>query len=171
MNRDQTVTTGGNPATTYMVTAHFRGVVEPKTYQGGTKQAPTVKTDGWYVGGTPSTMGDYNVYLITVSNPNVTYYLNALANQNPRIGESHFSYLIDFSATFPVQGGATLRFASSDSNCSAIKNCDVMGSVDVNPGGVCVPIVVPNFTVTPPIAQPYNGQFVVMEITSVSPPQ
>jgi hypothetical protein len=180
INRDQTITVGGDGGTTYMVTAHFQGVVEPKTYQGGTKANPTVKTDGWYVDGTPSQSGNYNVYMLGVSSPAHVYYLNALGNSNPKIAEAHFSYLIDYVATFPVQGGAMVRFLADDSNCSAIKNCDAASTDGSGGTGHCNPITVPNVTAMPPatgetfvpatalpFSQPYNGQFVVMTIQSV----
>ena len=173
INRNQTVTVGGNPATTYMVTAHFVGIVEPKVYQGGTKQSPTTATDGWYVDGTPRNSGSYNVYMLGVSSPQHVYYLNALGNQNPAVAEFHYTYQIDFEATFPVQGGAKVQFLADDSNCSAIKNCGTAGSNDA--AGICVGIVIPNLVATPPIDQRgtmgYSGQFIVMTITSVSPAQ
>jgi hypothetical protein len=172
VNRDQTVTVGGNPATTYMVTAHFQGIVEPKVYINGTKPNATVATDGWYVGGLPRNSGSYNVYMLGVSSPQQVYYLNGIGNSQPAIAEFHYSYLIDYSATFPVQGGAKVRFLADDSNCSAIKNCGTAGSNDA--AGICVGIVIPNLVATPPIdqrgTQGYSGQFVVMTITSVSPP-
>ena len=177
--------------TTYMVTAHFQGVVEPKTYTGGVKANPTVKTDGWYAPSSPtaatqpapSQSGNYNVYMISVTPPGGTaayYFLNALGNQTPAVPEAHFSYMIDYTATFPVAGGSAVRFLADDSNCSAIKNCDST-SIDNSGGrGTCNPITVPNLPTTMPAAgqtfnpttalpfsQPYNGQFIIMTITSV----
>lgn len=176
VNRDQTITVGGNPATTYTVKARFVGVVEPKQYQGGTKQTPAVATDGWYTGGTPTTNDNYNVYMLQITAPAQVYYLNALGNQTPQVARAHFSYPIDYMATFQVQGGTMVRFLADDSNCSAIKNCST-ASVDGSGGnGRCVAITIPNLVTTPPagqpvITQPYNGQFVIMQIQSVTPPQ
>jgi hypothetical protein len=190
INEDVTLTVGGDPATTYMVTARFRGIVETKAYQGGTKQMPTVSSDGWYVGGTPQQNDNYNVYMLGVSMPNQVYYVNALGNQTPAItpAAGHFSYIIDFVATFPINGGAKVRFLGDDSNCSAIRPCNAATSKEGAGGaGVCSMLTLPNFTpVINPLAvtvppstmgaaaittQPYNGQFVVMELQSVSPPQ
>jgi hypothetical protein len=190
INQDQTITVGGTAATTYMVTARFRGIVETKAYQGGTKPNPTVKSDGWYVGGTPQTNDNYNVYMLGVSSPAQVYYMNALGNQTPAItpNNGHFSYIVDFVATFPINGGAQVRFLTDDSNCSAIRNCNSATSREGAGGaGVCNGLTLPNFTpvlnprvVTVPASttgaaaittQPYNGQFIVMEIQSVSPPQ
>jgi len=167
INRDQTIAVGGNAATTYQVTLRFRGVVEPKTYQGGTKPNPTVKTDGWYVGGQPAQNNNYNVYMFSVSSPKQDYWLNALGNQMPTVPEAHFSYPIDYTVTVPVSGGAMIRMLADDSNCSAIKNCDSTSHDASGGAGICNPITVPNLTTTPNIAQPYNGQFIVMNVVSV----
>jgi hypothetical protein len=169
INRDQTITVDGAAGTMYNVTARFRGVVEPKTYQNGNMPVRNVPQNGWYVGGVPSQNGNYNVYMLQISSPAQVYYLNALGNQTPAVPEAHFSYPIDYTVTFPVAGGSTVRFLADDSNCSAIKNCDAT-SVDGSGGqGQCHAITIAGLTTTPAIAQPYNGQFVVLQLMSVVP--
>lgn len=188
INLDKTVTLRGTAGRTYTVTARFQGVVEPKHFQNGvnttaaTCAAGSVSTNcGWYVGGAPQTVGNYNVYMMWVSAPapNPTaglpgqyFFLN-----NVNKTEAHFSYPIDYTVTFQVNGGAMVRFLADDSNCSAIKNCDTT-SVDTVPGGGgrCNPITVGALASTPatmgtgamgPITQPYPGQFVLMSVVSV----
>jgi hypothetical protein len=159
INRDDTVTFGGTPGKTYDVRVRIQGVVEPKHYGGGTKD---LQHEGWYVGGTPNMTGNYGVYMLGVSDPPQVYYLNALS-QN----EAHFTYPIDYTVTVPIASGAQVRFLASDSNCSAIRNCDAT-SIDSIPGiSVCAALQLPDVTPSD-VAQPYNGQFMVMHVLSVS---
>ena len=55
-------TLGGSAATTYQVTLRFRGVVETKTYDGGT-------TTGYFNEGGVGAGDGFNVYALTVSAP------------------------------------------------------------------------------------------------------
>jgi hypothetical protein len=183
INLDKTITLHGTVGRTYTVTARIQGVVEPKHYQNGVNTtattcaaAPATNTNcGWYVGGAPQTVGNYNVYSMWVSAPAPTpttglpgqyYFLN-----NINKTEAHFSYPMDYTVTFQVNGGAMVRFLADDSNCSAIKNCDTT-SVDTVPGGGgrCNPITINGLVSTPApgtITQPYSGQFVVLSVLSV----
>jgi hypothetical protein len=158
-NRDDHVKFGGTAGTVYQVTIRVRGIVEPKHYTGGTKDAAD---EGFYTGGAPSTSGNYNVYLLKTSGmQGQSYFLNALNQQ-----EAHFSYAIDYTVTIPIEGGADMWFLSDDSNCSAIKNCDT-SSVD-KPGNQpgCMPITLAGFNEAG-ITQPYNGQFIVIHVVDV----
>jgi len=182
INLDKTITLRGTPGKTYTVTARVQGIVEPKHYMNGVATAattcagaPAVNTNcGWYVGGAPNQSGNYNVYMLWVSAPSPTpttglqgqyFFLN-----NINKTEAHFSYPIDYTVTFQVNGGAMVRFLADDSNCSAIKNCAV-GSIDTVPGGggVCNPITLPNMVTTAAgaVTQPYNGQFIVLSVLDV----
>jgi len=158
-NRDEHVKFGGTAGTVYQVTIHVRGIVEPKHYTGGVKDAAH---EGFYTGGAPSQSGNYNVYLLKTSGMQAqSYFLNSLNQQ-----EAHFTYAIDYTVTIPIEGGADMWFLSDDSNCSAIKNCDT-SSVD-KPGNQpgCKPITLAGFNETG-ITQPYNGQFIVIHVTDV----
>jgi hypothetical protein len=158
-NRDEHVKFGGTPGTVYQVTIRVRGIVEPKHYTGGVKDAAH---EGFYTGGAPSQSGNYNVYLLKTSGMQAqSYFLNSLNQQ-----EAHFTYAIDYTVTIPIEGGADMWFLSDDSNCSAIKNCDT-SSVD-KPGNQpgCKPITLAGFNETG-ITQPYNGQFIVIHVTDV----
>jgi hypothetical protein len=160
LNRNDSATFGGTPGIVYDVTVHVRGIVEPKHFTDGTKDTAH---EGWYVGGTPSTAGGYNVYMLGVSDPPQSYYLNALNKS-----EAHFTYPIDYEVTFPVAGGATLTFLASDSNCSTVRNCDPT-SIDGYPvSGQCNANLVPDLPPAAGIVQPYNGQFIYMNVVSVA---
>lgn len=132
----------GNPATTYQVTLRFRGVVEQKTYEGGTTY------DYFNVGGTPPTDG-YNVYQMHVSSPEGDYFLNAGTSGIER------SWLIDYEQTIPMNGGATVTLTADAQDGAEIKNVDGDGA----------PIVVPEIV---PAPAAYNGQFVQMDVTAIA---
>jgi len=157
VNRDETVTFAGTPGTVYDVTVRIRGVVEPKHYLGGTKDEVH---EGWYVGGAPNTAGAYQVYMLGVSEPQQVYFLNAVNH-----AEAHFSYPVDYTVTIPIAGGSQVRFLASDTNCSAIRNCDSTSIDGIASQAKCYPLVVPGES---SVAQPYDGQFMVMHVVSVS---
>lgn len=137
-----TATMGGDAATTYQVALRFRGVVEQKTYEGGTAY------DYFYVGGLPPTDG-YNVYQMHVTNPEGDYYLNAGTSGIER------SWLIDYEQTIPINGGATVTLTADAQDGAEIKNVDGDGA----------PIVVPEIA---PAPAAYNGQFVQMDVVGIS---
>jgi len=67
-----TATAGGSSGTIYDVVLRFRGVIEQRTYEGGTQEG------SWYVGGSAPSMSDtYNIYSLNISSPPQQYYLNA----------------------------------------------------------------------------------------------
>ncbi|WP_437806521.1 hypothetical protein [Sorangium sp. So ce1078] len=139
---DEAKTLGGSPDTVYQVTVRLRGVVEPETYKGGTP-------DGMHfrVGGTPDN-ATYNRYSISVSDPVEVYYLN----DSPSVG--HDVFIIDHTKTIPVRGGATVSFKGEDPNHRMIANFKHL-VVD----GI------------PPAPQPYNGQFIQLDVQSVEKSQ
>ncbi len=154
INRDETVTFGGTAGTTYDVTVRVRGVVEPKDYIEGT-QGP----GGFYVGGRPGEMNNYNVYLLRVSSPAQDYFLNSIGEQL-----AHNAYSMDYEATLTIEGGATIEFVASDSNCLAIANC-----AEPQNESECNPVTIPSLeTDHPEIDQPYDGQFIVLDVQSVA---
>ena len=133
---------GGAPGAQYDIELRFRGVVETKAYSGGA-------TDGFLnVGGTPA--GDaWNVYRLSISAPAQTLYLNAGTS-----GLFH-SFGIDYTRTVRAASGATVTLTSL-----SIDNLEIVNRDD---GGN--PIVVPN---VPPAPSPYDGQFVQMDVVSVT---
>ena len=157
-NRDDTVTFGGEAGKVYDVTVRIRGVVEPKKYSSGTKDP---YHEGFYVGGTPSS-SLYNVYMVGVSEPQQSYYLNAVDHT-----EAHFAYPIDYTVTIPIAGGAAVRLYASDPDCYPIRNCDPTSVDGPASTGTCYPLVLPDLPAAE-IQQPSTGQFVVMHVVSVA---
>lgn len=137
-----TATMGGTMGMNYSVTLRFRGVVEQKTYEGGTT------TGYWNVGGTPDG-GAFNIYELSISDPQETYYLNA--------GTSNIynCYAIDYQETIIINGGATVSLIAQTVDGHQIKNIDPNGT----------PIVVPGI---PPAPAAYDGQFIQMDVVSVN---
>jgi hypothetical protein len=165
--RDDRIVFGGTPGKTYDVTVRIRGVVEPKGYQNGMKD---VANDGWYVGGEPSQQGTYNIYMLWVSAPTVIpstlgagqfFFLNAVDH-----AEAHFTYPIDNTVTISIAAGAEIWFLLDDSNCLNVKNCDST-SIDSVTAGTCNPSVIPDLPESSGITQPYEGQFIYMNVVSV----
>jgi hypothetical protein len=186
-NTDMKFTVAGTAAQSCTLTLTVQGVVEPKHYSAGTNRCTTYFgspqegfAQGPAAGGVnsgcyPATSGNYNVYMMHVSDSptaltgtavtGMRYFWNAI-NQN----EAHFSYPINYTTPpITIKGGQTLWMLADDSNCSAIKNCATT-SVDnaASPPGRCDGITVPN--IVPPvgktIAQPYNGQFVLLHVAT-----
>ncbi len=146
---DKTVTFGGTPGTVHDVQIRFRGVVEPSGYTGGTSSG-----DGFYVGGKMVTNSDHNVFALSVSSPEQIYYPNEGTG-------GHYAFSIDYVKTIKIEGGATLRMTAFDSDCISGKNCqkDVTASCQAVIGPVAVA----------PYPAVYNGNFVQMDVVSVSP--
>jgi hypothetical protein len=146
----KTVTFGGTPGSFYQVSLRFRGVVEPKNYVNGTSRG-----NHFYVGGRPAS-SVYNAYGFSVSSPMQTYYLNAADGQ----GEVTRPFVLDSTATVMIEGGATIKLFASDSDCAMLRNCE--GTPSFN----CTPMVVPG---VPPAPVPFDGQFVQLNVTRVTP--
>ncbi|MFO0722755.1 MAG: LamG domain-containing protein [Myxococcota bacterium] len=135
-------TLGGATGRTYDIRLRFRGVVEEKTYGAG------CRSGRFSSGGVPSA-DTYNLYRLSVSSPPQTYYLNAGASFVTR------TWAIDFTQTIPMDAGATVTLFADAIDGTQIRNRDDTGT----------PISIPG--VTPP--QPYAGQFIQMDVLSVTP--
>lgn len=136
-----TAVLGGRSGFTYDVTLHFRGVVERKTFTGGCPGDAS-----WQTGGAEN--GDlYNVYQLTVSSPPQTFFLN--------VGASNLLYAfpVDFEKTIRVDAGATLTLFATSKDGIELKNIDEQST----------PLVIDGAS----IAQPYDGQFIEVEVVSV----
>ena len=152
---NRTLTFGGTPHTFYDVELRFRGVVEPKIYEGGTEWGQHL-----YVGGVPAPHQDgsksqYNVYSLTVSSPANVYYFNF----DEHMGESRYVFPVDIRHVVTIEGGARVTLASTDLDCVMIRNCV---DVAVQP---CTPYVIAGV----PPSSGYNGQFLLMNVLSVTP--
>jgi uncharacterized protein YceK len=139
---------GGDPTVTYQVTLRFRGIVETKTYTGGTVLAPFVNQDGAPDGTV------WNVYKLVVSNPAHTYFLNS------GVSGLHHIFGVDYQITIPIQGGASVTLVAD-----SIDGQQIWSSSTEPP--VFTPINVPGIT-SP--SQPFtNGQFLQMDVISGFP--
>lgn len=132
----------GPPGTRYDITLRFRGVVEQKTYEGGT-------ADGmWSAGGEPA-FDLYNIYKLEISDPPAVYFLNA--------GQSNLGYCVplDYTKTIRVAAGATVSMTADPVDTAQVNNHAEAGA----------PIVVAGI---PPAPDPYDGQFIQMDVVSVA---
>ena len=129
----------------YQVSLRVRGVIECKTYSGGTGAVKTLNLNA-----PPSTTvnllltnatdnGDrYNTYALTVT-PTSNSSLNGIGpnqaaappttqiwnlNQCPgTLAETHFTWKVDETIVLPVKGGEWINYLEYDTNCRMICNC------------------------------------------------
>ena len=109
LKREIVRTFGGKHGTTYQVTLHVRGVVEPKNFTGG-----TVQFEHFQTGGTP-VKNDYNFYSLHVSDPEATYVFN---RNEEKVG--HYTFVIDYRVTNPASSASNnveLTTAIGGVNC------------------------------------------------------
>ncbi len=135
---------GGAAGQAYSVTLRFRGVVEEKTYLGGTKLAY------WHEGGTPSADG-FNVYKLEISSPPQTYYLNS------GVSDSYWCVSLDYTHTVTIAAGATVTLSADPVDLNQIRNVGEDGAT---------PLRVPDVA---PYPDAYDGQFIQMDVLSVVP--
>jgi hypothetical protein len=143
-------TLDGSVDALYDISMRVRGVLEPRVYTGGTKSG-----DHFYVGGAPVSPSNYNAVSITVSSPAQTYYLNLAEGE----GEAYRVLNLSYTAVVRAKGGSTLTLKLEDPDCSLVRNCR---SFD----GACEPYVP---TGVPPAPESFNGQFVQLDLVSVTP--
>ena len=129
---------GGEPGKRYKVTLRVRGVVEPMMYKDGKMEG-----EYFYIGGTPNN-ATYNIYQLSVSAPESHYFFN----RQDKVG--HKIFTIDYTTTIEIEGGATLTLHGDGQNGRMITNF--------------LKLVVPE---VPPAPQPYNGQFIQLNVTDV----
>jgi hypothetical protein len=187
-----THTVGGTTGTRYTINFEVRGVAGGKCYTGGTMRTPTLSldpegttgNDGWYVGGTPiaSKWNTYEIHVtppvpgaaLSANNDNV-YYLNAFPSTSA-FCERHETFVMKYSASFPVLGGGSIKAVIHDSNCLGQQNC---GGIDSQP--TCATPRSVDLTgmspqpVNPPSAQPFsqNGfhpQWLLFDVKTVTSP-
>ena len=131
-------TFGGEAGKRYKVTLRVRGVVEPMMYKDGQQVG-----EYFYVGGAPNNT-TYNIYQLSVSAPESHFFFN----RQDKVG--HRIFTIDYTATIEIEGGATLTLHGDGQNGRMITNF--------------AKLVVPE---VPPAPQPYNGQFIQLNVTDV----
>jgi hypothetical protein len=141
----QSTQLAGAAGVTYDVTLRFRGIVEQKTYTGGCGDGTTTT---WLQSGADN--GDsFNVYKLAISSPPQTYFLNA--------GTSSINHVfgIDFQQTVRIDAGATVTLTADAKDGQEIINVGADGTTPVMVAGVSV-------------AQPYDGQFIQMDVVNVA---
>jgi len=129
---------GGEKGKKYKVTLRFRGVVEPMMYKNGQMDG-----DYFYIGGEPNN-GTYNIYKITVSSPAAHFFLN----RQDKVGHSIFT--IDYTKIIEMEGQSDITFFANGQNGRLISNFSKL--------------TVPSIE---SVKQPYNGQFVQVNVVSV----
>jgi hypothetical protein len=147
---NRSIAFGGRKGVLYDLTLRFRGVVEPKTYTGGTPAG-----DNFYIGGMPSP-SNFNAYGFTVSAPLpvVQYYLNF----EPVRGERDYILTFDYQKTIVIEGGATVNLIAYTQQCGLLRNCHDFTS---NP---CVPYVIESLS---PAPNP-NGHVIQVDVVAVA---
>jgi hypothetical protein len=141
----KTATLQGTAGKTYVVKLRFRGVIEPKTYTGGSR------VGSFQTGGGPAT-DTANIYRLTTSAPNATYFVNA---GTTRPASALYCETMDYEAAIEIAAGATVTLTAEPLDALQIKNRDQNGQ----------PFVIAN---VPPAPDPFNGQFVQMDVVSVA---
>ena len=143
------VTMAGSDGTVYDATAHVRGVVETKTYETPCPFGPPSASEaGLVAGGTPSDDAR-NAFRLTVSSPAQTYFLNA--GSSTGLG----TVAIDVEFSVRTSAGATITLEADPGSDVELENIGADG-VPVSVAGAM-------------IAQPYDGQFVEVEIGALTP--
>jgi len=132
----------GSTVTLYNVTLRFRGVIEQKTYTGGTNDGAYFQT-----GGTPAA-DNWNIYQLDVSSPAQTFYLNRGTSGQTVV------YPIDYTKIIQMNGGATITLTALS-----------IDSVEIRNSGANPPYSISG--ITNPV-QPYDGQFIQMGVVSVT---
>ena len=71
---------------------------------------------------------------LLVGSPLQIYYLNSIAFPGePRTNDT--SYVVDYTATFPIDGGSSLQFIAADFDGTIVGNCAP------GPVGTCTPTI------------------------------
>jgi hypothetical protein len=134
----------GEPGVVYRVTLRFRGVVEQKTYDGGSDDGAF-----WQEGGTPAA-DPHDIYKLEISAPPQVYYLNRGSSG----GDA--THPIDYTKTLRIATGARVTLTAAVIDGAQLGNHDASGRAIVVPG-------------VPPAPAPYDGQFIQMDVVDVAP--
>ncbi len=144
-----TAVMGGDAGTIYDVALKIIGIFETKHYTGGTNDGAY-----WQIGGTPSTdLTGPNLYLLEIDDPVQSYYLNRAPDA---VGSTVAA--ITYNKTVQIRGGATVTLTA----LSVSELAPHLGeyrelSHTLSIGSIADPV------------QPYLGQFLNIEVLSVTP--
>lgn len=149
----------GGAGTLYTAQLRFRGVVEKCRYN----QAPVEGTDGCLIpDATRNPAVDYggNEYYLIISNPYKKYALNGIQSTPAAV------YAIDYTADFEIQGNATVTLQAKAIDGYENGNFDASRVSTIYPSQNWeTALVIPDI---PPAPYPYYGQFIQMDVGSVS---
>ena len=191
-NQHLTKQFGGDAGTTYNVTLRVAGVAERYWYSGGTLDS-TSKV--FYTGGLPTIHGPaantnlgpgqgackihppqtdqqypipfavpdevapaddcyngFNIFGMAVSSPKQSYFLNYTNDFDGNDRQPHAVYKTDYTVTIPIRGQATIDFYVIDGDHHQVANTSLS---------------VPDIK-SPDIKQPYVGNFLELQVVSVS---
>jgi len=130
----------------YKVDLHYYGVVECKTYVGGSgpamtdpNEVPNVsQTHNLWIAGAHDNGDHWNTYAFTVTPASMStvvgigpqnvplppvassYYINQCPGTR---AEGHFTFNLDFAASIVVPGESYINYVEYDTNCRMIANC------------------------------------------------
>lgn len=141
------VTLTGSASDTWLVTVRIAGAMEPFAFEGGAPDG-----SGWYVGGDTSNTPTQNSYRIDVSAPMQHYYINN------GVESTNWSLAFDYTASFPVEGDATVTFTADPGDTAQWQGVDESGT----------PIALPGVTAPGPTATLYP-QWAYVIVQSASP--
>jgi hypothetical protein len=144
-------TFGGDPGTTYMVKLKICAVSEEREAT-GCQTTPATGATAVCVDGTPSKGTNIDTYpsvTMKVSDPPHTYQLNTGKKKDDLS-------LFNYSATFPIKGGASITFATDGGSNSDVYTAKWNGDNYQCPG-------------VPGITQPFEGQFFYFTVESTTP--
>jgi hypothetical protein len=140
---------GGSPTLQYWAKLRFRGIVEPKVFQGGV--ADIAGSNGrFYQDGAPGGNPVFNEYGFTVSSPGQSYFLNNWM-------EGDYVIALDYTETVLVRGGAKVTLFSYSKLCAQEYDCADLSKA-------------PNCTMKPLSGVTHlkdKGQFVQIDVVSV----
>jgi len=136
------VTLTGPKGARYRVTLRFRGVIEEKSYTGGTNDGAYWQVGGMWVS------DDWNIYSLDLSSPLQRYYLNR------GVSGRYVCVPIDYVKDVEIDTGSTVLLDAISVDAQEIRNLDSSGK----------PIVVPDVK---PAPKAFDGQFIQMDVLAI----
>ncbi len=187
------------PGVNYQVDLHFYGVLECKTYAGGTGPAktdpPTLDVSVQHnllISGARDDGDHWNTHAFTVT-PAPSNALAGIGNQDAGVPpvaqtfminqcpsmqmENHFTWPINFTNSITVPGGSFINFLEFDTNCRSINNCGAVDAAQSCNGPFntvpqvteAVPNTNANFSQPPGNMQGAHNQWWLVDVTNVRP--
>lgn len=142
----QTYGVGGQEGVSYELSIRVRGVAETSVYSGGV----AVGTSGRVIkNATGHSPGAHNTYVLRVSDPPASYWLNHGNGAENVI-------VLDYTLVIPINGGATVTLEADSEGGTQIANTGNLSVADDDPSNAII------------VSQPYNGQFMQIDGTVVS---